>query len=216
MEIHELQEMTTPQDGFWLPIDTGEATYKIDYDKVKNQEIQNNLTTTTPGSTLDAVQGHVLNENIESIKDGIANTESGDTSVNAYAKGDLFFYEDTMMKAKTAIAAGENLTEGTNMTPSTVASAISGMLAESNIVFGRVSVASVAANSVYNIAVNFGKTLKAAPYAIASLFDNSYTSSYGGVTVGVGSATTTGMRIYVYNNTSEAKAVMVNYLALTF
>ena len=216
MEIHELQEMTTPQEGFWLPIDTGEATYKIDYSKVKNQEIQNNLTTTEPGCTLDAVQGHVLNESIGNIKDSIANTESGDTSANAYDKGDVFFYDETLMKAKRSIAAGENLTEGTNMTASTVAEAISGMVSENNVVFGRVSFSSVSANSVSSISVNFGKTLKAAPYAVASIADDSYAYSYGGVTVGIGSVTQTGMRIYVYNNTSAAKAVAVNYLALTF
>lgn len=215
MEIHELQEMTLPQDGFWLPIDTGDASYKIDYAKVRNQEIQNNLTTTEPGSTLDAVQGHVLNEKIGTLKDNIAPTESGDTASTAYAKGDVFFYDDALMKAKTLISAGENLTEGTNMEASTIAAAIAAMLSEDNIKIGRGNF-TAAANSVSSLSISFGKTFKAAPLVFVSHLYNSQTYAFGGVTIAAGDVTRTGMKIYAFNNTSTSFSLSVNYLALTF
>lgn len=214
MEIHELQEMTLPQDGFWLPIDTGDASYKIDYAKVRNQEIQNNLNTTEPGSTLDAVQGHVLNEKIGTLKDDIAPTESGDTASTAYAKGDVFFYDNTLMKAKTLISAGENLTEGTNMEASTIAAAIAAMLSEDNIKIGRGEF-TAAANSISSLQISFGKTMKAAPIVLVSPVHNAQTYAFGGVTVSAGDITRTGMRIYAYNSTATSFSISVNYLALT-
>lgn len=58
MEINALPDMPADADGYLL-IDN-ETTYKVSTSTLKG-DIVNNLTTTTPGSQLDARQGRLLN-----------------------------------------------------------------------------------------------------------------------------------------------------------
>lgn len=58
MEINALPEMPSEADGYLL-IDNG-TTYKISTSTIKGN-VENNLTTTTTGSQLDARQGRLLN-----------------------------------------------------------------------------------------------------------------------------------------------------------
>lgn len=58
MEISALPEITTETTGYVIA-DNG-TTYKVSTDVIKG-EVENNLSTTTPGAQLDARQGRLLN-----------------------------------------------------------------------------------------------------------------------------------------------------------
>lgn len=58
MEINALPEITTESTGYVIA-DNG-TTYKVSTDIIKG-EVENNLSTTTPGAQLDARQGRLLN-----------------------------------------------------------------------------------------------------------------------------------------------------------
>lgn len=58
MEINALPEITTESTGYVIA-DNG-TTYKVSTDVIKG-EVENNLSTTTPGAQLDARQGRLLN-----------------------------------------------------------------------------------------------------------------------------------------------------------
>ena len=213
MEIHELQEMITPEAGFYLPIDSGDATYKLNFSKVGNPTIQNNLTTETAGDVLDASQGRVLNEKVIDLSDNVANSESGDSSEHAYAKGDIFFYDGVMHIAKRAIAAGANLTEGTNMEPATVASAISERISTNQIAAGTINT-TVSSYSSKTVTATFGKSLRSTPIGVASLASNTTIYQYGSISVTVASVSTGAINIVIFNNTANSYPVYVNYIAV--
>ena len=90
-------------------------------------ESVNDLNRTTSGGLLDARQGRAINTSIlsisgrvDGIEEDIATVESSATSAHAYAQNDFLIYQGQLYKVTAAIAIGDTLTVGTNITPTKV------------------------------------------------------------------------------------------------
>jgi hypothetical protein len=79
---------------------------------------------------------------------------------------------------------------------------------------GTLTGSSVAANSYADLTITFGKTFTTAPVVVAGFLTNSTGVDMGSLSCSVHSLTTTGGKVRIYNNSSNARVPYITWIAI--
>jgi hypothetical protein len=79
---------------------------------------------------------------------------------------------------------------------------------------GTLTGSSVAANSYADLTITFGKTFTTAPVVVAGFLTNSAGVDMGSLSCSVHSLTTTGGKVRIYNNSSNARVPYITWIAI--